>query len=323
MTASDGPSGLRSFALDGRPPRRFDHVVGKHSSGLAALSGGRFIIAASDGGKVFTWRAASGKQLGSLKLRSKNAAVTGVAEISSGRFVVGTSLGRLSCVIHRGGRDLVEEAVWKAKHSSWVDDIAVRGDTIVTASSDATAAVWSAATRERLAVLRDYNDGVLCAAISEKFIVTGSKDDAIRLHDNASGYTLLRVIEGLHSGWVWRVVPLDENTIFSASADETVAFCSISTRQQFVRVDVGFEVLSAAVTHDGRIACAGKDAGAEIVTPPAAFSTTVKKFALTLPRFSLSIKSEAVASHVATVPSGRRALHFPQHQLKVVNRRRG
>lgn len=314
MTTNAGFRGLRSFALDGRPPRVFAHAVGSFSNGLAALSGGSVIAAAADGGRVRTWRAASGIELGTLTLRVRNAEVTAIAEVGDGRFVVGTSQGALSFVSHRGGRGLVEEAAGVGKHKHWVNDIAARGGTIVTASCDETAAVWSTATRERLAVFRDYKGGVLCAAISERLIATGSKDKAIRLHENASGYALVRVIAGFHRDWVWRVVLLDEDTILSASIDQTLSFGRISTGEPLARVNLGFAVLSAAVTHDGRIACVGDDGGAVLFAPPATVSATVQKYAKSLPRSSPFLNSEPVHA-VATLPMKNAVATLPMNTL--------
>lgn len=153
-------------------------------------------------------------------------------------------------------------------------------------------------TRKAHCVLGLRGRFVLCAAISEKLIVTGSTDKAIRLRENASEYALVRVIAGLHRDWVWRVVLLDEDTVLSASRDKTLSFCRISTGEPLARVHLGFPVLSTAVTRDGGIVCVGDGGSAMMFAPPATVSATVKNYAKSLPLSSLLLKNEPVDASI-------------------------
>lgn len=281
-TATDKTPGLSIFALhgDGEPL----HVCGPEVEpapviwrGLAAI-GGDLLAFGDLEGYISTWCASSGTLLDHLALGTRDKAYA-VAMLGHDKFVIGTDKGELLFMSHRDGRDLREVARGGSSHDEFISYIAVLGDMIVTTSRDKTAAVWSVATRKRIAVLRGHKDWVMCADICPRLIAIGSKDETIRLYEAGGTYALLRVIEGLHSDTVFQVAFLGDDMLMSASADKTVTFTSLSTINAVVRLDIGFCTRSVIITPDARLACVGADSGGALLSPPDLVLDTIKSHA--------------------------------------------
>lgn len=268
-TVTPGAPGLRIFALngDGQPLNVCAEGKGVKGRALAAL-GGDVLAFGDQDGRISTWCASSGECLDGVML-SPGETGTAIAPVGAGIFVVGNRSGALIFVSHCDGRKLRILGRGSVSHENAVTDIAVHGNLLVTASSDKTAAVWRAATRERVAVLRGHNDEVMCGAISARFIATGSADRTIRLYDAGEGHALFCVIEGLHEGWISRVEFVAADMLMSTSFDKTVAFTSLSSSRPLARMAVDFPIMSATITPDARLACVGANHGAVILSPPA------------------------------------------------------
>lgn len=251
-TACASDKGLNFFALSGgASPLRTSRQSNKFPEYSRALSGlGRgFFASSAEGGLVSTWRASTGKRLETVQILSNDDEGMAIAALGVKGFVVGT--------------------------------LAVHGDRVVTASGDRTAAVWSATTHERIAVLRDYKRAVFCADITDRFLATGSADGKIRMYENFGSFPLIRVLEGLHSSSVCHVSLLNGTTLMSASGP-SLYFTSLPNGRPLARVDFGFPVLSAAVLPDGRLACVGWEMKAVVFSPPAEVSEALKKPAAAL-----------------------------------------
>lgn len=277
-TASRCTTGLRFFALDGEgvPLHVCENAFDGYSRGLTSL-GGDMIASSGNDRTVSTWRASSGERLETIQVGKDAAKVTALATIDSGNLVVGTNFGSLYFLSHNGGRDLKEIARGKSKENDWIVDIAVRGPLVVTASRDRTAGVWSAVTHKRLTVLRGHASNVCCVAVNDQFIATGSADKTIRLYLNGEGYTLVRVMEGLHTHLISHVELIGEDLLMSASYDQTMVFSYISSGKSVARIDTGIKMYSAAITPDGRVACVGDNGKAIIISPPALVAKDIQK----------------------------------------------
>lgn len=268
-TVSPGAPGLRIFALsgDGQPMNVCAKTKGVKGRALAAL-GGDVLAFGDQDGRISTWCALSGECLEEIML-SPGETGTAIAALGALNFVVGTRSGALVFVSHCDGRNLHILGRGSVSHENAVTDIAVHDNVFVTASSDKTAAVWRAATRERAAILRGHNDEVLCGAISARFIATGSADRTIRLYDSGEGHALICMIEGLHASCISRVEFVGAAMVMSASFDKTLAFISLSNGRPLARMAVDFSIMSATITPDARLACVGADHGAVVLSPPA------------------------------------------------------
>lgn len=249
-----------------------DFEFGRFTRGLAALGGG-VIACGGDDGMLMTVRASTGQRLDTLQMESRSE-VRALAAVRDGVLVAGCENGALVSLSHSGGRKLRVVDQYKPAGTSFFS-IAVYGDVVVTASRDKTAAVWSAVTQKRLAVLFGHRDWVRCTALGKRFIATGSDDKSIRLYENNGSYSLVRVLEGLHTDYVRHFEFLGEDMLLSGSDDKSLAFTSLSAARSMARVDFGYRILSVAILSDGRLACVGWKAGSTLLSLPAPVSGEV------------------------------------------------
>lgn len=279
-TATEGENGLRIFALDGDgdPLHICDNTFGFNSRALAALNGD-LIAAGADDGVVSTWCASTGERLDSIEVGVEGAYVTAMAATGDGGFVAETSSDTLVFLAHACGRELRVVGRGDSLYNGSVFHIAVRGDVMVTSSGDTAAAVWSVDTQEKVAVLTGHKTFVSCAAVSKRFIATGSLDQTVRMYENREGYALVRVLEGLHSRLVSQVAFVGDDLLMSGSSDKTVVFTSLTAGRPVARLDVGIKMHSVAVTPDGRLACVGMNGACSVVSPPDGVVGDVKKHA--------------------------------------------
>lgn len=271
--------GQRIFVLEGdiASMQVSENALGDCSRGMAAL-GEDLIVAGSNEGAIATWRGSTCERLETTQVGTDSDFVTAMAAVSDEKFVAGTSTGALIFLSHTNGRNLREFARGKSMHFDWINDLAVRGQIVVTASADKTAAVWSARTQEKLGVLCGHVGIVSCAAASDNFIATGGADETIRVYENGETYPLFRVLEGVHSNWVWQAAFVREDLLMSSSADGTVAFTSLYDGKPVARVDAGMPMMSVALTSPyGRPARVGMNCEAAILPPSAFRSADFKK----------------------------------------------
>lgn len=290
--ATASADGLRIFALGGDcgPQDICKDSVNVRPFSLAALGGGVFACGRG-GGKLETRLASTSERLETIQVGEEDEDgdwewVSAIEAFGDDRFAVGTDEGRIFFFSHSGGRDLCVRsdnlmAPGKRGRTAAIYDICSRGDVIVTASKDSSVAFWSASTREQLAA-QSHEDPVWCAAILERYIATGSEDGSIEVFLNGKDYPPAKVLLGVHNDGVGKLAFVTDELLMSVSMDETLAFSSISTGKVVARVDVGFQIYSAAVIPNGQIACVGTNGAAVLLSAPAHVADVVKKYAATL-----------------------------------------
>jgi WD40 repeat protein len=211
------------------------HTLIGHSGwvgGLAAL-GGDVLASSDEYGVVILWDAVSGDRLCSVKVGVYAFALTA---LGADRFLASAD-GDLVFFSHNRGRDVAQQCKISGAHADWIRDIAVCGVRFATASDDKTAAVWCASTYRRLAVLDGHIEWVLCVALSEKHLLTGSRDETIRLYD-AHTLQFVRCFHTLHSNWVYSLEILGGEHVLSASQDKTVLLTRLDTSFPVARIGV-------------------------------------------------------------------------------------
>jgi WD40 repeat protein len=230
-----------------RTPTGHRHGV----DGLAALGGD--VVASGDwDGVLRVWNARTGECTRDVNLGGY---VYAIAALDAGRFIasVGTDLFFFE---HCDGHGVTQVRQLPSAHNSHISDIAACGGRFATASTDKTAVVWDVATLERLAVLDGHTDEVRSIAMDERWIVTGSWDKTARVFD-ARTFECTRVLENVHTDWVRSVAIVGADHALSASRDGTVCVSDLSSGALVAGVQLSFDVFTAAVTRNGRIAVAG------------------------------------------------------------------
>jgi WD40 repeat protein len=229
--------------------------------GLAAL-GSDLVVSGDSLGLLCVRNVRTGEFMHTCDLRNY---IGAVAALDAGRFLASTS-DHLFVFEHRNGHGVTEARKVPTGHAKVVADIAVCGGRFATASWDTTAAVWDAATFERLAVLDGHTHSVHSVAMDEQWIVTGSMDFSVRVHD-ARTFTCVRVLDDLHTETVSSVAIIGLDQLLSASHDCTVCLSDLNSGALIARLKPNGLLFSAAVTRDGRIATAGVR-GAALHPPP-------------------------------------------------------
>jgi WD40 repeat protein len=186
---------------------------------LAALGGDIIVSGGDAGGKVATWNAASGERLGEAAAGSS---IIALAVLDSGRFVAGTVNGDVVYYAHLVGRGLEATARIAGAHTHEVSGISVYRGQLATVSFDNTAAVWGVDSRKRLATFRGHTKFVISVDMNDRLVATASLDATVRVHRSAGDYSLIAVLDWLHTGWIRCVVLIGGDHILSASGDYTV-----------------------------------------------------------------------------------------------------
>jgi WD40 repeat protein len=232
--------------------------------GLAAL-GGDMIASGAWDGELRVWNARTGR---CTYGGNAGGAVLAIAALGAGRFVAGAD-GDLVIFEHCDGHGVAEVRRVLSAHASHVRHISTCGTRrFATASSDKTAAVWDAKSLARLAVLDGHLDWVNGVAMDERRIVTCSDDSTVHVYD-AQTFSHVRVADNLHSNWVYPVALVDGDHMLTASWDKTVCISNVRSGAVLSRFELPFDVYSAAVTWDGRVAAAGDSASAVLLPAPA------------------------------------------------------
>jgi phospholipase C len=150
--------------------------------------------------------------------------------------------------------------VWQAAFSS-------DGQRIVTASQDATAKVWDAASGKTLVTLAGHKGPVTQAAFSPdgQSIATASQDTTARVWDAGSGKVLL-TLAGHEGPVVQAVFSPDGQRIVTASADKTARVWNAANGQELATLFGHTDSLSgAAFSPDGqRVVTASRDQTARV-----------------------------------------------------------
>lgn len=141
-------------------------------------------------------------------------------------------------------------------HSAPVHAVAYSPDgrLAATASADATAKIWAAATGHELRTLSGHTDDIDAIAFSPdgRFIATGSRDKTAKLWDAATGAEIRTFPHG--NGWILAVAfSPDGRLVLTGGWDSTVTFWNVATGEP-VRTLSGLDkgVNSIAMTADGR-----------------------------------------------------------------------
>jgi len=97
------------------------------------------------------------------------------------------------------------------------------GRSLVTASADGTARVWTAATGQTQLILRGHSGPVLAAVYSldGKFIVTGGKDGTIRFWDATTGASTATIVGGPNN--INSIAYSPKDTSFATAGSDKVA----------------------------------------------------------------------------------------------------
>lgn len=282
LVATASGDGLRIFALDGdgQPLRFRDNSFGNYADGLAALGGDVLACGGADG-MLTTWCASTGECLSSIKKTTDGDNVHAIAALGPSRFAVGTTSGIMFFFSHSDGRQLRDIYMGKKMHTASIFDIRVCDEVIVTASADNTTAIWCRRTYQPLAVHR-HASRVWSAAVCELFIAVGSTDGGIRVFLNMDGCPLAKVLKGVHTGAIYQLIFVTNNLLLSVSSEKDVAFTCLSDGKVVAVVDVGLRISSAAIMPNGKIACAGPNGTALLLSPPVAVADDVRKYAASL-----------------------------------------
>jgi len=142
-------------------------------------------------------------------------------------------------------------------HSDLLNDVAMRGEMLVTASRDDTAKIWSRVTGEALHTLIGHTSAVLCVDLNDEMIITGSEDETIKIWSIETGEEVLTLTG--HTDIVQSVV-LDGDTIISGSWDMTVRVWEIGTGKE-IRVIKGFGRGVWGVASDGDVVVSAHELG--------------------------------------------------------------
>jgi WD40 repeat protein len=117
-------------------------------------------------------------------------------------------------------------------HVGWVSSAAFSpdGTMIITASSDASARLWDAATGQELRQLEGHKDDVRSAIFSPdgKLVVTASLDKTARLWDAATGDELRQYL-GHDEGVIFAAFSPDGMTVVTTSRDKTARMWDAAT----------------------------------------------------------------------------------------------
>ncbi len=221
---------------------------------------------------VSTWNVRSGQFLETVLLHGRFSYQI-MCKITNTEFVLGGDHGHLFSFEHEGGRNLREtKGIWKA-HGSIIWTISFLGGTIVTTSVDATARLWAAETKRRLAILY-HNYEVLSSAISDEYIVTCSRyskctweKSELRIYRNSEGYPVMKILqtpEGLFTPTLLdggRVLCIrrgyrDENT--QCPVRYTLVVVDFENETMLAQLKVGCRgIVKNQVLSDGRLVAMG------------------------------------------------------------------
>lgn len=149
---------------------------------------------------------------------------------------------------------------------AWVD-MSPDGTRVVTASTDKTARMWSAAGNVEPIILSGHQDAVACCAFSPdgRSVVTCSWDKTARIWA-VDGKTLPRILTG-HRDKVWHAAwNADGSHIATASADGTARVWRIASPENpLVLSEHEDQVTQVAWSNDGRrVATASEDGTARV-----------------------------------------------------------
>jgi hypothetical protein len=255
-----------------------EHELDAHAGGvgwraLATLGGDIIVSGGHDDGRVATWNAARGERLGEV---AAGVGVRALAAIDSGRFVAGTKSGDVVFYTHHGGSGVEEAALIPGAHRGPVNDFAVCGGRLATASNDGTAAVWGVDSRKPLARLSGHGIYLNSVDMSNRLVVTASNDKTVRVYNAERGYSCVAVLDWIHTLPVNFVCLIGADHILSASDDATVCVTELSSGAVVARTELNYFVNCAATLPDGRLDVCGRRGSATLIDAPAAAADILK-----------------------------------------------
>jgi WD40 repeat protein len=268
--------------------------------GLVALGGD--VVASGDiGGGLRVWDAGSGAAVYTAQL---GRAVCALAALPGGLFVAGVDCD-LVFFSHCGGRDVAQTGSVEKAHAKVIWDVAVFGARFVTASSDMTAAVWNADSRQRVAVLRPRGIDVTCVAMDARHIVTGSLSSEVRVYDAAT-FKCCRVLR-VHSDLVQSVVLVDAAHVLSCAWDCTVQITALASGKRVARIKLPYTLrcVCSSVSKGGWIAVAGS-VGAVVLFPPPPVAGDIEIFRDAAAAMYLASRTRIVQLALAVAGQQRR-----------------
>jgi WD domain, G-beta repeat len=239
-------------------------TVGRRA--LAALGGDIIVSGGDSDGRIVTWNAASEERLGEAKAGS---GVCALAVLDGGRFVAGTDGGDVVFYTHHGGRRMTKAARILGAHSSTISDFSVCGQRLATVSYDNTAAVWSVDSREPLARLSGHTESVRSVDMNERLVATASWDHSMRVYKVAEGYSLITVLDWVHTRWVNSVAFIGDDYILSAG-DQAVCITQLSSNTVITRTRLCYRAFSAVALPGGCLFVCGLSGNASRIDAPAA-----------------------------------------------------
>jgi WD40 repeat protein len=114
------------------------------------------------------------------------------------------------------------------KHGSVVLGVVFLGDLLASCSNDKTAKLWSVSVRTCSATLTGHTSAVVCVAVTEAAIATGSYDNSVRLSP-VDGGACLHTLP--HPNAVYRAAVADD-VLVTGCWDKVVRTFSVSTGVQ-------------------------------------------------------------------------------------------
>lgn len=237
-------------------------------TGLAAL-GGDLLASVGEDKKVITWLAGvDGVRRRQLTALQTGEALTCVALLSGARFLAGTVSGKLVSFEHTDGLELrCDQAAMRA-HQKRVQDVAVLGDRVVTASESRTVRVWHAVSLELLRSLQ-HCAPVVRVALSNSYIACAQDNGELRVYSNAHTIDPVTAVRGHHRGGAALII-VDDRLLVACGGDR-VTFTDIATTHAVASVDSMLAwCRDAAILPDSRLlVCGGSaDACAAIIKVP-------------------------------------------------------
>ena len=208
---------------------------------------------------------------------------TSIVRLGDSSIALGNSFGDLLFYTHNKGSNLKYVAYIRA-HTGSIHCMDVRGNNLLTASTDKSATIWDWSTKQRLKTFQ-VEEQITSVAINERYIfVATMANDLLIWNNEAPEYRCRAHLRNLHINQpVLAILPIGTDLLVTADKVGDLIYTRLSTHK-LVALD---EVLSCgkindlALTNTGSIVTVGcaseNDEGfAAIVDPPTLVNTMVK-----------------------------------------------
>jgi WD40 repeat protein len=177
---------------------------------------------------------------------------------------------------HHRGRGIEDTACISRARSHCVCDMSVCGGLLTTASFDRTAAVYDIDLREPLATLSGHKDMVVSVDMSDRLVVTASRDTKVRVYNAEYNNSCTSVLTWFN-GWEFRLGSLiGDDHILLATDVSTVCVTQLPSKTVVVCTMLGYRIQCPAILPDGRLAVCGNGSSAMLIDAPAPVADILK-----------------------------------------------